>query len=75
MGLFISCLEATKQLIRKEETPLNSGEARKLALHLFLCKYCKNFANQMVFMHEALKTDGPQLKLDPEFKQMLEKLR
>lgn len=29
----------------------------------------------MNMMHHALKAEGPELKLDPEFKKMLEKLR
>jgi hypothetical protein len=71
MSIFISCAEATKQIIRKEEEPLSSSEARKLKVHLFLCKYCKSFARQSEMINRALKSEGPALKLDPEFKKML----
>jgi len=71
MSLFISCAEATKQIIRKEEETLSSSDSRRLAIHLFLCKYCKSFARQSALIQQALKTEGPALKLDPEFKKTL----
>jgi len=61
-------------LVRSEEQSLSKAEKRRLNLHLFLCKYCRDFSRQSLFIDATLKSPGPQLKLDPEFKLQLKEL-
>jgi len=54
-----------------EDEKLSRSDAVRLAIHLSLCKMCREFARQSNMIGEALKIDGPMLKLDPEFKAKL----
>jgi hypothetical protein len=74
MGILISCIEATKQIIISEDLKLSRVGAVKLALHMNLCKVCRDFARQSVLVSTALKAGGPSIQLDPQFKEVLNTL-
>jgi hypothetical protein len=74
MGLFFSCKEASKHVIMAEDIKLSRIDIIKLAIHLNICRMCRDFARQSKLVSNALKVDGPSLKLDPEFKEELNKL-
>lgn len=74
MGLFFSCKDATKHAIMAEDTSLSRFDAIKLAIHMKLCKMCREYARQSALISRAMKLEGPELKLDSGFKEKLDKL-
>jgi hypothetical protein len=71
MALFFTCKGASIKVLKMEDEKLSRSDAFRLAIHLNLCKMCREFAKQSNMIGEALKIDGPRLKLDPEFKAKL----
>ena len=42
----IPCTQATFLISKRQETFLNLREIRDLAVHLFVCKFCRRFLEQ-----------------------------
>lgn len=74
MDLFFNCRDASLKVLKKEDQKLSKLDAIRLAIHLNMCKMCREFARQSDVVSNALKVDGPSLKLDPAFKAKLEEI-
>lgn len=54
-GIMITCKDATLAIIKKEEKKLTFSERVKLAVHLFICEFCKLFEKQNRFLSNNIK--------------------
>jgi len=55
MKIMATCKEVSELLSQGQDRPLGRGEKLKLNIHLLLCKGCRNFGNQLVFIRGAVK--------------------
>lgn len=49
----MKCRDATQLMSERLDRPLGGGERLQLGLHLLICRGCRNFGDQMRFLHEA----------------------
>ncbi len=65
--MLLSCQKATELIEKKQISGLSRLERWKLAMHLRLCRYCKNYEEQSrqidAFM-ESAKAGGENLKME-----------
>jgi Putative zinc-finger len=52
----LTCKQASQFISQSLDRPLTLRERLALKLHLFICKYCKRFSQQLVSMRVALET-------------------
>jgi hypothetical protein len=50
----LSCREATRLVIEREDRRLRLSERLGLRLHMLVCKACPSFVHQVQFMHGAV---------------------
>ena len=50
----LSCKNASKIISQSLDRPLAMRECFALSLHLFICKYCKRFSQQLQTLRVAL---------------------
>ena len=55
MALKLSCREATRLLLEREQRPLGPVETLTLKAHLAVCTACTRFDGQVRFMREAMR--------------------
>jgi len=63
-----SCEKITFLIVRSEEIPLTFSEKVKLATHLCICKFCKNFEKQSAYIAKQLQNFSSPVSLSPEDK-------
>lgn len=51
----LTCKQASQFISQSLDRPLTLRERLALKLHLFICKYCKRFSQQLVSMRVALE--------------------
>ena len=55
------CKEATRLLSEAQDRPLGGMEQASLKFHLIICRGCRNFGQQVSFLHAACtRYDGGQ---------------
>lgn len=54
----MKCREASEMASRQLDLVLGPGQRLRLRLHLMLCRYCRNYARQLAFLHRV----APQLQ-------------
>ena len=52
----LSCKQASQLISQSLDRPLTMRERFALKLHLFVCKYCKRFGQQVQTLRVAIKT-------------------
>ena len=52
----LSCKQASQLISQSLDRPLTMRERFALKLHLFVCKYCKRFSQQVQTLRVAIKT-------------------
>ena len=52
----LSCKQASQLISQSLDRPLAMRERFALKLHLFVCKYCKRFSQQVQTLRVAIKT-------------------
>jgi hypothetical protein len=52
----INCKESTRLTIKKEENKLTLREKLELSFHLLICKYCKSFSKQSLWINSISKS-------------------
>ena len=52
----LTCKQASQFISQSLDRPLTLRERLALKLHLFICKYCKRFSQQLASMRVALET-------------------
>jgi hypothetical protein len=63
-----SCEKITFLIVRSEEIPLTFSEKVKLATHLCICKFCKNFEKQSAYIAKQLQNISSPVSLSAEDK-------
>ncbi len=56
-----SCEEVTRLVSETLDRPLSLRLRLSISLHLFLCKYCRRFRRQVLFIREVLRHGGQHL--------------
>jgi hypothetical protein len=51
----LTCHEATALLSEAQERPLLFTERARLRMHLAVCRFCREFANQVDFLRAATR--------------------
>lgn len=67
-SMMISCDKATFLISKKEEGKLSSGERIHLVMHLSMCKFCKLFEKQSVYITRQVRNFSPPAQLSAEDK-------
>ena len=55
MKIMATCKEVSELLSQGQDRQLGRGEKLRLNLHLLVCKGCRNFGDQLVFIRAAVK--------------------
>jgi hypothetical protein len=50
-----SCKEVARLVIAREDRPLNVNEKLALQTHMWICKTCPDFENQILTMRNAMR--------------------
>jgi len=75
----LNCKQATQLVSQGLDKQLSTRELFSLKMHLFICKYCKQFSQQMHKLHVAINRVGKEIendgsiKLSPEAKKRIAK--
>lgn len=64
--IFVSCKEATLDILKKEQAELGFLGGLKLSLHFSLCSICKEFARQSSFINTQLRNLKHEIKYTPD---------
>ena len=64
----LTCKQASQYISASLDRPLSLRERLSLKLHLFICKYCKRFSQQLHDMRVALKTMASHIENDNSIK-------
>ncbi len=51
----VTCKQATALLIAQEDRKIDMSDTVALRLHIYACKACPNFKQQLVIMRQSLK--------------------
>jgi len=51
----LNCQEVTRLVSEANERKLSVRERMEIRFHVMMCGPCTNFANQINFMHEAMR--------------------
>ena len=51
----LNCKQVAELLSRRLDGPLNFSERVSLQFHLFICKLCKRYGKQLLFLENILK--------------------
>ena len=51
----ITCKQATALLIAQEDRKIDMSDQAALRLHIYACKTCPNFEQQLMIMRQSLK--------------------
>jgi hypothetical protein len=51
----LTCREATRLLLERENRPLGASERLRLRLHLSVCEMCTRFTGQVRLMNRAME--------------------
>jgi hypothetical protein len=51
----LTCREATRLLLERENRPLGASERLRLRLHLGVCEMCTRFTGQVRLMNRAME--------------------
>jgi hypothetical protein len=68
----LSCKEASQIISQSLDRQLTMRERFALKLHLLICKYCKQFSQQLQTIRVALKLAGSTIENDDTIKMPLE---
>ena len=60
----LTCKQASQLLSQSLDRNLSWQERLTLRLHLFICKYCKRFGQQLLALRVALKRMGENVEND-----------
>jgi Putative zinc-finger len=60
----LSCKQASQLISQSLDRKLTTGERFALKFHLFICKYCKNFSQQLQTIRVALKASLSAIEND-----------
>ncbi len=60
----LSCQQASQIVSQSLDRPLTTRERFALKFHLLICKYCKNFSQQLNAMRVALKANLQAVEFD-----------
>ena len=52
----LDCKQTSQLISQSLDRPLTMRERFALKVHLFVCKYCKRFSQQVQTLHVAIKT-------------------
>ena len=61
----MNCKQASQLISRGLDTTLSKRERFALKLHLFVCKYCSRFRQQLTALNVAISKMGKQIEDDP----------
>jgi hypothetical protein len=64
----LSCKQASQLISQSLEQPLAMRERFALKLHLFICKYCRRFRQQLQAIGVALKLTARAIENDDTIK-------
>ena len=64
----LSCKQASQLISQSLEQPLTMRERFGLKLHLFICKYCRRFSQQLQAISIALKLAARAIENDDTIK-------
>jgi hypothetical protein len=51
----VTCKQATSLLIAQEDRKINMSDKLALRLHIYACKTCPNFEQQLMIMRKSMK--------------------
>ncbi len=51
----LSCKEVSKLISLSQDRPLSPWERVSVRLHLFVCKLCRRYRNQLIFLTRAVR--------------------
>lgn len=69
----ITCKEATLFILQNEEKKISFGDKARLRLHLLICKFCRMFQKQSLFLDAAVKNLSNQTRLSESEKLEMER--
>jgi hypothetical protein len=64
----LSCKEASQIISQSLDRPLTMRERLAVKLHLLICKYCKQFSQQLQTIRNALKIASTKIENDDTIK-------
>jgi len=64
----MNCKQASQLISRTLDETLSLRERFALKLHLYLCKYCSRFSQQLHNLHIALRNMGKSIEDDTSIK-------
>lgn len=71
----LTCKEATRLMLQKEDNGLSFNQRLKLALHTYYCNLCRRFAKHSSILSKAGAAEvTPTVTLSEEEKQKLREL-
>jgi len=60
----LNCKQASQLISQGLDKKLSTRERFGLKMHLFICKYCKRFSQQLERLHVAMKSIGKNIEND-----------
>jgi hypothetical protein len=79
-SLFPSCAETARRLSEAQDHPLSLGARCGVTIHLFLCRFCRRYRRQLMFLRSAYQSLNTELdetsdvRLSPEARQRIVEL-
>lgn len=62
--LMLNCSQTTQLISKSLDRQLTKRERFAVRLHLFICKHCKRFSQQLLLMRDALTRLTKQIEQD-----------
>jgi len=71
----LSCEEVARLVSESLDRDLSRFERMKLKMHHFMCKACRNYKEQILFLHKALQKFCSDESLAPEEEKLSDEAR